>query len=120
MLLKIMLHFASVQCERLDLTDIPKLRIKCCRWCFRTNIIVLVWVSVVPLFQKCLRLRRLGLYTFCILLVNNDAPIAAHICYISLLRCNYYCEYLACEEETFGEQYILLKGDCELLSGEHL
>ena len=29
----------------------------------------------------------------------------------SLLRCNYYHEYLACEEEDFCERYILLEGD---------
>ena len=29
----------------------------------------------------------------------------------SLLRCNYYHEYLACEEEDFCEQYILVEGD---------
>ena len=38
----------------------------------------------------------------------------------SLLRCNYYHEYLVCEEEDFCEQYILVEGDWELLSGEHL
>ena len=38
----------------------------------------------------------------------------------SLLRCNYYHEYLACEEEDFCERYILLEGDWELLSGERL
>ena len=31
--------------------------------------------------------------------VDNDAPIVAHICYISFLRYNYYDEYLACEQE---------------------
>ena len=94
--------------------------IKCCRWCFRTNIIVLIWVSVVLLFHKCLRLRRLGLYTVCILRVNNDAAIVTHVCYINLLTCNYYHEYLACAEEDFLERYILLEVDWELLSGEHL
>ena len=29
----------------------------------------------------------------------------------SLLRCNYYREYLACEEEAFCEQYILVDTD---------
>ena len=38
----------------------------------------------------------------------------------SLLRCNYYHEYLACEEEDFCERYILVEGDWELLSGERL
>ena len=36
----------------------------------------------------------------------------------SLLRCNYYDEYLACEQEDFCERYIKFKGDWELLSGE--
>ena len=79
--------------------DIPKLMIKCWRWCCRTNIIVLIWVSVVLPFHKCLRLLRLGLYTVSTSRVNNDAAIVAHICYISLLRCNYHYEYLTCEEE---------------------
>ena len=30
----------------------------------------------------------------------------------SLLRCNYYHEYLACEEEDFCERYILFEGLC--------
>ena len=110
----------SVQCGRLDLIDIPKPMIKCCRWCFRTNIIVLIWVSVVFSFDKRLRLLRLGLYTVSTLRVKNDAAIVAHICYISLLRCNYYHEYLACEEEVFCERYILLEEDWELLPGERL
>ena len=46
----------------------------------------------------------------------------------SLLRCNYYDEYLACEQEDFCERYIKFKGsspenyylDWELLSGERL
>ena len=29
----------------------------------------------------------------------------------SLLRCNYYNEYLACEQEDFCEQYIKFKGN---------
>ena len=74
--------------------DIPKLM----RYC-RTNIVVLMWVSVVSLFHKCLCLLCLGLYTVSTLCVHNDAAIVAHICYISLLRCSYYHEYLACEEE---------------------
>ena len=52
--------------------------------------------------------------------INNDAAIVAHICCISLLRCNYYHEHLACEEEDFCERYILLEGYWELLSGERL
>ena len=52
--------------------------------------------------------------------VNNDAAIIAHICYISLLRCNCYHKYLACEEEGFCERYILFQGDWELLSEERL
>ena len=38
----------------------------------------------------------------------------------SLLRCNYYHEYLACEEEDFCERYILVEVDWELLSEERL
>ena len=38
----------------------------------------------------------------------------------SLLRYNYYHEYLACEEEDFCERYILHEEDWELLSGERL
>ena len=127
---KIMLHFlkfyrygrcfASVQCGRLDLMDIPKSRIKCCRWCCRTNIIVQIWVSVGLLFHKCLHLLRHIFYTVSIPHVNNDAVIVAHICYISLLRCNYYDEYLACKEEDFCEWYILLEGDWELLESAEL
>ena len=86
----------------------------------RTNVIVLIWVSVVLPFHKCLRLLRLGLYTVSTPRVDNDAPIVAHICYISLLRCNYYDEYLACEQEDFCERYIKFKGNWELLSGERL
>ena len=67
------------------LMDIPKPMIKCCR------LIVLICVSVVLPFHKCLRLLRLGLYTVSTPRVNNDAAIVAHICYISLLRCNYVC-----------------------------
>ena len=84
--------------------DIPKPMIKCCRWCCKTNVIVLIWVSVVLLFHKCLCLLRLGLCTISSPRVNNDAAIVTHICYISLLRCNYYHEYLAFEEEDFCEQ----------------
>ena len=86
----------------------------------RTNVIVLIWVSVVLPFHKCLRLLRLGLYTVSTPRVDNDAPIVAHICYISLLRCNYYDEYLACEQEDFCERYIKFKGNWELLSEERL
>ena len=98
--------------------EIQKVMIKCCRWCGRTKIIVLIRVSVISLFHKCLRLLRLGLYTISTVRVDNDFAIVAHICYISLLRCNYYHEYLACEEENFSERCILLKGDWELLFGE--
>ena len=83
--------------------EIPKPMSKCCRWCCRTNIIVLIWVPVVLPF--------LGLYTVLTPLVNNDAAIVAHICYDSLLRWNYYHEYLTCEEEDFCEQYTLLERD---------
>ena len=30
----------------------------------------------------------------------------ALLCFISLLRCKYYHEYLACEQEDFCERYI--------------
>ena len=63
------------------------------------RLIVLIWVSVVLPFHKCLRLLRLGLYIVSAPRVNNDAAIVAHISYIFLLRCNCYHEYLACEEE---------------------
>ena len=69
--------FTSVQYG--ILMDIPKPMIKCCR------LIVLICVSVVLPFHKCLRLLRLGLYTVSTPRVDNDAPIVAHICYISLL-----------------------------------
>ena len=36
----------------------------------------------------------------------------------SLLRCNYYDEYLACEQEDFCERYIKFKGIWELPPGE--
>ena len=29
----------------------------------------------------------------------------------NLLRCNYYHEYLACEDKNFCEQHILVEGD---------
>ena len=86
--------------------------------CCRTNIIVLIRVSVVLPFHKCLRLLRLRLYTVSTPHVNNDAAIVAHICYISLLRCNYYHEYLACDEEDLWTIHITW--DWELLSGERL
>ena len=94
------------------LMDIPKPMIKCCR------LIVLICVSVVLPFHKCLRLLRLGLYTVSTRHVDNDAAIVAHICYISLLRCNYYHEYLACDEEDLWTIHITW--DWELLSGERL
>ena len=70
--------------------------------------------------KKCLRLLCLGLYNISTPLVDNDAPIVAHICYINLLRCDYYDEYLACKQEDFCERYINFKGNWELLSGERL
>ena len=91
--------------------DIQKAMIKCCRWRCRTNIIVLTWVSVVLVFRKSLGLLCLGLYTVSTPRVNNYAAIVTHICYISLLKCNYYHEYLACEEENCYERYVLLEGD---------
>ena len=94
---------ASVQCG--VLMDIPKPMIKSCR------LIVLICVSVVLPFHNCLRLLRLGLYTVFTPRVDNDAPIVANICYISFLRCNYYDEYLACEQEDFCERYIKFKGE---------
>ena len=36
----------------------------------------------------------------------------------SLLKCSYYDEYLACEQEDFRERYIKFKGNWDLLSGE--
>ena len=36
----------------------------------------------------------------------------------SLLRSNYYDEYLACEQEDFCGRYIKFKGNWELLSPE--
>ena len=66
------------------------------------------------------RLLRLGLYIVSTPRVDNDAPIVAHICYISLLRSNYYDKYLACEQEDVCERYITFKGNWELLSGERL
>ena len=100
--------------------DIPKPIIKCCRCFSRTNVIVLIWVSVVLLFHRCLRLLCLGLQTVSTPCVNNDAAIVAHICYISPLWCSYYHKYLACEEEDFFKRYILLRGNWELLSWERL
>ena len=38
----------------------------------------------------------------------------------SFLRCNYYDDYLACEQEDFYELYIKFKVNWELLSGERL
>ena len=38
----------------------------------------------------------------------------------SLLRCNYYDEYLTCEQEYFCGRYIKFKGNWELLSRERL
>ena len=106
--------FASVQWGKLDLMSIQKPMFKYCR------LIVLIWVSVVLPFHKCLRLLRLGLYTVSTPRVDNDAPVVAHICYISLLRRNCYDKYLSCEQEDFCEQYIKFKGNWEILSGERL
>ena len=82
---------------------IPKPMIKCCR------LIRLICVSVLLPFHKCLRLLRLGLYTVSTPCVDNDTPIVAHISYISLLRCNYYDEYLTFEQEEFYERYMNFK-----------
>ena len=38
----------------------------------------------------------------------------------SLLRCNYYYEYLAWEREDFCERYICVEEDWELLAGKRL
>ena len=38
----------------------------------------------------------------------------------SLLRGNYYDEYLACEQDDFCEQYIKFKWNWKLISGERL
>ena len=86
------------------LMNIPKAVLKCCR------LIVLICVSVVLSFHKCLRLLRLGLYTVSTPPINNDAAIVAHICYFSLLRCNYYHEHLACEEEDLWTIHISWRG----------
>ena len=91
--------------------DIPKPMIKCCRLCCITNIIELIWISIVLSFYKSLRLLRLGLYSVSTPRVNNDAAIVAHIWYISFLRCSYCHKYLALEEEDFCERYILVEGD---------
>ena len=77
--------------------DIPEPVIKCCR------LIVLIWVSLVLHFNKWLCLLRLGLYTVSTSRVDNDAATVAHICFISFQRCNYYDEFLACEQEDFCE-----------------
>ena len=113
---KIMLHFLKFLQQGSCFASVQYgiLMIKYCR------LIVLICVSVVLSFHKCLRLLRLGLYTVSTPRVDNDAPIVAHICYISFLRCNYYDEYLACEQEDFCERYIKFKGNWELLSGERL
>ena len=74
--------------------DIPKPVIKCCR------LIVLLCVSVV-----------FCLYTVSTPRVDNEAPIVAHICCISFLRCNHYDEYLACEKEDFCERCIKFKAN---------
>ena len=55
--------------------DTSKPMIKCCRWCCRAKITVLIWVSVVLPFRRYLRLFRLGLYTVSTTRVNNDAAI---------------------------------------------
>ena len=96
--------FASDQRGRLNLMSIPNVMIKCCRWCSRTNIILLIWVSVVFLFHKCLRLLCIGLYTVSAHRLYKDAAALAHIFKISLLRCKYYHEYSAFEEEDFCER----------------
>ena len=38
----------------------------------------------------------------------------------SLKRCNYYDEFLVCEQEDFSKRYIKFKWNWKLLSGERL
>ena len=94
--------------------DIPKLMLKFYR------LIVLICVSVVLPFHKCLRLLRLGLYTVSTPRVDNDAPIVAHTCYVSLLRGNYYASIWLVNRKTFVNDTLNSRGAEKLLSEERL
>ena len=78
------------------------------------------WVRVAPkIMEKLIFLSTTHAYVSFVLdsksffpsPVDDDTATVAHICSISLLRCNYYDGYLACEQEDFCDRYIKLKGN---------